>query len=335
MWCLLAAAGGWILVVGPWLAYAWSTFGRLLPGTASAKSSALTHAPSALAGSLVQSAQVLAATQGLVWLALAALLLVWSAARRHGGTPPAPQSGGWTRGERALLGAVSTWAVVLIGGYAAKQVWVISRYLCPLAPGLLLALGPAARHLWVAVAGRGPASRLGAAALLAGAVLTPVVNGAIFLDQVVPHARSFSAGVRSCYLELGAWLGANTAPDAVVAALDIGAVGYAGGRPVLDLMGLVSPEVLTLGSRMGFQEMVAGGAWVALACPQPGGPPAYFVDRTEGPPRWQGREILGVRFELLDTCTIAGVGLREPQPWTVALYRLMPSLTRTSPSAGG
>ncbi len=47
------------------------------------------------------------------------------------------------------------------------------------------------------------------------------------------------------------------------------------------------------------------------------------MDRSEDGPRFAGRVIDGVRFELVDTCVIHGVGLREPQPWTVALYRLV------------
>jgi hypothetical protein len=50
--------------------------------------------------------------------------------------------------------------------------------------------------------------------------------------------------------------------------------------------------------------------------------PDYLVDRTEGAPRWAGRAVQGVHFTLLRSCEIAGVGLQEPQPWTVALYRL-------------
>ena len=109
----------------------------------------------------------------------------------------------------------------------------------------------------------------------------------------------------------------------MVAALDIGAVGYASERQVLDLMGLVSPEILDLGPEMGFQEMVDSGAWLQVA----------GRERRTGPITWStaararragtGRTVTGVRFELLDTCIIEGVGLREPQPWTVALYRLV------------
>ena len=41
--------------------------------------------------------------------------------------------------------------------------------------------------------------------------------------------------MRECYVGMGEWLRDNSAPDAVVAALDIGAVGYASERHVLDL----------------------------------------------------------------------------------------------------
>ena len=41
------------------------------------------------------------------------------------------------------------------------------------------------------------------------------------------------------------WLRDNTAEDALIASHDIGAIGYFAERPLLDLAGLVSPEVIT------------------------------------------------------------------------------------------
>lgn len=40
------------------------------------------------------------------------------------------------------------------------------------------------------------------------------------------------------------WVGENTPPDAYIAAHDIGALGYFGNRKILDLAGLISPEVI-------------------------------------------------------------------------------------------
>ncbi|HLF26773.1 MAG TPA: hypothetical protein VJG32_10580 [Anaerolineae bacterium] len=42
------------------------------------------------------------------------------------------------------------------------------------------------------------------------------------------------------------WIAMNTAPDALVAAHDIGAIGYFARRPLLDLAGLISPEVIPI-----------------------------------------------------------------------------------------
>jgi len=41
------------------------------------------------------------------------------------------------------------------------------------------------------------------------------------------------------------WLDRNTPPDALIAAHDIGAIGYFTRRPILDLAGLISPEVIS------------------------------------------------------------------------------------------
>ena len=40
------------------------------------------------------------------------------------------------------------------------------------------------------------------------------------------------------------WVATHTAPDSLITAHDIGALGYFGGRPILDMAGLVSPQVI-------------------------------------------------------------------------------------------
>lgn len=352
---LMAAVLGWALVVGPWLLYAWQVFGRITPGTASAKSGSLPDSPLMLLEYLFRSLQQLAATQGLLWMVVAGLVVlvlirnsqdldtIWEDLDFSNATnneedeaePKAAGEGPWSVwGPTAMVGIAVTWFVVLLGGYAVKQVWIISRYVSPLAPVLLMAMGLIAEWLLngLRIGPRG--KRAGHTLMICGVVLTFLVNGWIFFGQVVPHAQKFPEGVRECYLGMGEWLSLNTPEDAVIAALDIGAIGYASERRVLDLMGLVSPEILELGQRIGFQEMVASGAWLETREAGSGRRPDYFVDRSEGEPRWEGKTMHGIRFELLDTCILEGVGLREPQPWTVALYRLVSVDNRVSDSAG-
>ena len=351
---LLACISGWLLVVLPWLAYAWYSFGRVFPETASAKSAGFSLNPVAWFPYLYRSVGILAVSQGVVWVGL--ILLIILILRRHqyleefqthvqfqddqAMDPETDRvgTGPWSIwGPVALVGIMVTWAMVLLGGLALRQVWVISRYVSPLTPVILLALSVVAEWLMQGVAVTVAIRKTGRTIILISVVITLVLNWWVFTDQVLPHAQQFPVGVRECYLEMGYWLRDNTPDDAVVAAVDIGALGYASDRRVLDLMGLVSPRVMELGLEMGFEEMVTSGAWLELKTPsgEPESAPDYFVDRSEGMPRWDGKILHGIRFELLDTCVISGLGLSEPQPWTVALYRLVAVDTSVKSSMGG
>lgn len=324
---LAMAALGWLMTAGPWLAYAQHSFGRWTPGTASAKSFEASFDLVEVAQYLGRSLQQLGMTQGVIWLAFLVLLVVVMLERRHqerGLTRPegALRSGQWEFWQAVcLVLVVATWAGLLLGGYAVKKVWTISRYLSPLSPAILLMLGVLSYWLLnLATPFRGrPLLGTWVASTACGLAL--LGNLWLLGGPVRQHARQFSAGVVECYLDKGVWLGEHAAPDDVVAALDIGAIAYGSDRRVLDLMGLVSPEIMIMGRQMGFAEMVESGLW--LRNDHRRGPvPRWFVDRHEGPPRWDGKTLHGVTFLLVDTCTIHGVGLREQQDWTVATYEL-------------
>jgi hypothetical protein len=326
---VLAAGCGWLLTAGPWLAYAHATFGRVTPGTAEAKSYDATFAFQEIAASLMRSLQQLGMTQAILWaffLALVLFVLVERVRQERSGEyeepPPVPTAWQFWRGVTVVL-VTALWVALLLGGYAVNRVWTISRYLSPLSPPMLMALAVLAYWLLNLASdyrGRPFWSRWAPAVACA---LSLTANVAITTLMVRPHVRDFSAGVVECYLERGEWLGENSPPGAVIAALDIGALAYGSDLPVRDLMGLVSPEIMAMGREMGFEAMVESGIWLrGLDGEAP--PPTWFVDRSLGPPRWDGRTVRGVTFELVDTCTIRGVGLREPEDWTVATYRLRP-----------
>ncbi|MBK9473970.1 MAG: hypothetical protein IPO18_17165 [bacterium] len=356
----IAALAGWLLAAGPWLLYAWAVFGRALPDTASAKSGALLGDPLALIRNLWQASSPLLGVIGFFALIPVLLVILVLARQRdprelddedddgvvdHDSgvvlvettpdptTPAARDAAAWSVwGPVAFVGVAVTWAVMLLGGYAVRQVWVISRYVSPLAPVAVLALSLLVEWLL-----HGPGLSRGVRRFGHGLALTCVaaglgVNVWIFGSQVVPHAQAFPRGVSECYGGIAGWLRQNTAPGQTVAALDIGAIGFHSERRVLDLMGLVSPAVRELGRQQGFEAMVAKGAWLRA---EPAHPPVCLVDRTDGPPRWTDRVVEGFRFDLVSTCALPGVGLREKQPWTVALYRLVPVPTVASPPAGG
>jgi hypothetical protein len=188
---------------------------------------------------------------------------------------------------------------------------VLSRYAVPLLPVVVLygfaALGRLAGSPAGARASR-RAPRLAAA--LAALVL--VQNGIVLARVVRPHTHSFSRGVEGCLGELGRWCAAHTGAGSTVAIADIGAFGYYSGRRVLDLAGLISPELVPLVNEHPIDEIAGGLLFAGVARPD------YLVDRHPEAERLAG-EMAGT-FEPLRSCRIEGLGV-GPAP-TLPLYRL-------------
>ncbi len=114
------------------------------------------------------------------------------------------------------------------------------RYLIPAMPVIfLLGLAGTQRIL----ANQYPASRFGW--LFGRLILVSLI--AVQLTFAYRGARAYSEDVAIIETEMVAtahWLNQHTEPGAVIAVHDIGAVGYFSERPLLDLAGLVSPEVI-------------------------------------------------------------------------------------------
>lgn len=77
------------------------------------------------------------------------------------------------------------------------------------------------------------------------------------------------------------WLAQNTPPDALIASHDIGAIGYFGERPLLDMAGLISPELipsLTDETALSHYLMAAGAHYLVTA---PGWPYSHIIQATQ------------------------------------------------------
>lgn len=112
------------------------------------------------------------------------------------------------------------------------------RYLIPAVPVLLVAgfLG----LLWFREAQRGEWRRMLTWAWSAGLVLMQ-------LGFLLLGARAYAQDVTLIETEMvttAAWVARNLPPEAIVAAHDVGALGYIDDHPLIDLAGLVSPEVI-------------------------------------------------------------------------------------------
>ena len=228
--------GGWrdaikltialLITVAPGLWLNWQASGTLFPNTFYAK----------------QSEYAALTSNATIWLSAIAEMLL------------APLAGGLFL---LLPGAIAwcvrpraAWSMWLPLGwiFAHTAVYALrlpvhyqhGRYLIPIIPALAIyGVAGVARLLdRHAMRGRGRRAlgrvwAISIALIVIGYVpigaLTYATDVSIIDDEMVTVAR---------------WLTVNTAPDAVIAAHDIGAIGYFARRPLLDLAGLISPEVI-------------------------------------------------------------------------------------------
>jgi hypothetical protein len=135
------------------------------------------------------------------------------------------------------------WAVGFISLYAVRLpvTYQHGRYVIPTVPALLVVglEGLVTAGLWLARSSRW---RFASLAWPASAV-------AVLLSFWLLGARAYARDVSIIETEMVAssrWIAVHTAPGSLIAAHDIGALGYFGGRPIIDLAGLVSPEVIPI-----------------------------------------------------------------------------------------
>ena len=224
-------AAGWLVGIAPaaWLNLSLS--GSVLPNTSAAK-----QAEYAILLQWPYLQRLLDVTRQLLAGAAAALLpgLVWAAATRV-------RESGQGFGLRALLPAA--WALALLMLYAARLpvTYQHGRYVIPALPplivtgvgGTLLLLAAGRRALWGRVLSR-------SLALAAAGVL------AVFWGVGLRLYATDVAIIETEMVAAARYLAESIPPDALLAVHDIGAVGFFAPRPILDLAGLVSPEVIPI-----------------------------------------------------------------------------------------
>jgi hypothetical protein len=211
-----------LIVPYPVLSYAWT--GHLLPNTFRVVSGDVVYEPLRYVREFLE----LVLRDHLLLTALLPIGLV-VLGRRHGRARP----------------LFLAWAVGLpfASAWLAPRLRHHGRYVMPLVP-LYVLLGVAGL---VAVMGWFEKRMVRQAVLRAVQVGTTVLVLGIALWGTVRWADQFAWNVdniNKMHVALGHWVAENTSPNAVVAANDIGAIGYISGREVVDTVGLVTPEVI-------------------------------------------------------------------------------------------
>ena len=224
-------AGAWALVVAPYLAFNWTLSGALFPNTFYAKQMEYAEVARQLplwrrfldqAWQPFVGAQVLL-LPGLAWLLWRAVRRAWPALLRPEGAVALPLF----------------WAVAVVGSYAMRLpvTYQHGRYMMPLVP-LVIAYGVGST--WQLV------RRLPSFVVQRAWAVSVAVVLVLFWARGALAYGEDTAIITCEAVETARWVAQNTPADALVAAHDIGALGYFAGRPLLDLAGLVSPEVIPI-----------------------------------------------------------------------------------------
>jgi hypothetical protein len=216
----LLVLSSWGVVVAAWELAACQVFGRLTPSAASAKASASGFF-SYLAGALPELAKSLAASDA----AMLAAVLIAALAARHSLRPRLPGSA--AQAFSAMI--LAALPLILLAGRAP----IISRYLLPLSP-CITALGLSA------LAGPGAMRRTSPSRIFVpAAIVLSLSSGLLF---VYPHMRIAAANL-PLYKDIAFYMRDSLPEGSVIAVQEIGIFEYYGGKDLLDLGGLVSPQV--------------------------------------------------------------------------------------------
>lgn len=221
---------GFLVVFALWCAYAWPTFGRILPDTLSAK--------------MIQGQTSHKEVFG------PACLWRWA------------WNSWWSRPRPAFL-RYAYWGLLAVG--MAYAVWNRSRWLLLLAWGAayvagytLLRVGAYAWYqyppymVWIIFVALGTAGTIRCLLSVKGRARIPAIMAAGLLVAVVVglqfHPRSvlgYTGDPRApLYHDLCRWLRENTDPSDSVAYAEVGYLGFYTDNPIIDLLGLTTPDIL-------------------------------------------------------------------------------------------
>ncbi|KPJ61365.1 MAG: hypothetical protein AMJ46_01280 [Latescibacteria bacterium DG_63] len=283
-----------------WFAYSLAQFGRLSPNTVAVKAGRFITPERVLEGMTVVG-KIMGSTNGPELLLVAVVIVASVVARKYFGT--------LSSFHLASVG----WLVLLPVGYVVRDVQIVSRYLVPALPLLVLYGFLSVRSL----AGKGKYSV--SAFRLATSVVAMVcilLNLSVMAFAVYPHTHSFSRDMRVSLIHLGRWFSANTPSDASVAIPDIGAFAYYSDRKVVDLGGLVTPSMIPILREHELDEVLTGFLFAEVARPE------YVIDRSRKSERLLEIEELTDALQPVIEASVSNLGITRPGRFFYTAYRV-------------
>jgi hypothetical protein len=291
-----------LLIVGTWLLFARIYFGTFWPQTLAAKSAGVTTLTTHV-DSVAQQIRLVGATDGVLAILLVLACLFGRVVR-------------FTPANLAHRWLPWAWIAGIPALYLARGVPVISRYLMIVVP-ILDWLAWRAADLWWMGASPSPARRargIGLAALVM--LLVVAQNMFVFQRSVIPHVNTFTPALESSLIRWGRWFKQHTPTDAVIAAPDIGAIGYFSERAVVDLAGLVTPRMVPHLVRQTPEEAVSSFAFATFSRPD------YLVDRAPTEYALLHESRYGSALTPIGASRMPNLGVARPDPVTYSFYRV-------------
>jgi hypothetical protein len=142
-----------------------------------------------------------------------------------------------------LVYLLFTAGLILVYWYFLPFSSSFGRYLMPLIPGYIImavyGVKVASEYLRDNFKSSVPGNLV-----LAGYVAASVVLGIIYLNSTSQLYTDICRYYKVRHVAAGEWINKNTPPDAIVATHDIGAIEFYGKRKLVDMVGLVSPEII-------------------------------------------------------------------------------------------
>ncbi|RMD72986.1 MAG: hypothetical protein D6823_14155 [Chloroflexi bacterium] len=193
------------------------------------------------------------------------------------------------------MGWVVLYGLVYTVLHVAGYFWYVAPLLIGLAPAF--GLGVQTVIEWLQRFGGQRLATIGLIVLVGGTIAW--FSGAVYRigQQIDPRLTVYRAA--------GEWLAAHTPPDARVAALEIGIIGYYAQRPMVDIAGLLQPDIA---AQLGTGGFVAAASY-ALEFYHPD----YLVWQEQALP------LLSRRPNLVERCPVVATipDPRYPQPLTI------------------
>jgi hypothetical protein len=299
---MLAGVFPAVAIYGSWLLFARLYFGTFWPQTLVAKTAGGTGTLYQI-DSLWRQVRVIGATDAVFVVAIVAGMLLgtrWATWHR----PSAQRFIPWA------------WLIGLPALYAARGVPVISRYLLPLLPTLGWQAWRIIERWWLGE-GELPVRRRQAYVVATGIVLAVLAqNLIVYRAVVVPQVNSFTPALEHSLVRWGRWFDRHTPEGTSIATPDIGAIGYFSQRHVVDLAGLVTPEMVPYLTRGTQDEATASFAFASFSRPD------YLVDRAPDAYDLVRRSPYAAALRPLGHETVPNLGIARPEPATYSFYRI-------------